>query len=377
MRILTLVAAATLLGFPSTTFAQATGTGTVVGRISDSSGAVLPGVTVSLRSSEALGQFSGTTDADGTYRVTNLPPATYEVKAELSGFQTAISKVSVRLASTLTVDFTLSLGSLTDTVVVTGEAPIVDRERTGLAVNINNEALTSLPVSTQRRYQDIWALVPGVYVRPDQSDINPSVNSRGTSENSTASRRHGRHRPVRRRRILGRLQLRRDPGCADQDAGRRSRGRRTHRRVHEHHDQERQQSAARLGGVLRHSRRVQQLERGGRRRQPAHGRAARLHARRADRRRQSLVLRRLSPHLRGPDAQQRAGPARAARQPDLRENHVADQRRASPLGLGAVRQDAGEERGHPQLADRRQLGDGGAVERDAAARRSRRRSAIS
>ena len=40
-------------------------------------------------------------------------------------------------------------------------------------------------MSTQRRYQDIWALVPGVFVRPDQADINPSVNSRGTSENST------------------------------------------------------------------------------------------------------------------------------------------------------------------------------------------------
>jgi hypothetical protein len=74
---------------------------------------------------------------------------------------------------------------VSETITVTGEAPIVDSERAGLAVNINNTALTSLPVSTQRRYQDIWALVPGVYVRPDQTDINPSVNSRGTSENST------------------------------------------------------------------------------------------------------------------------------------------------------------------------------------------------
>ena len=74
---------------------------------------------------------------------------------------------------------------MSETVNVTSETPTVDPERAGLAVNINNEALTSLPVSTQRRYQDIWALVPGVFVRPDQSDINPSVNSRGTSENST------------------------------------------------------------------------------------------------------------------------------------------------------------------------------------------------
>jgi hypothetical protein len=70
-------------------------------------------------------------------------------------------------------------------VNVTAETPIVDPERAGLSINISNEALTQVPISTQRRYQDVWALAPGVFVRPDQADINPSVNSRGTSENST------------------------------------------------------------------------------------------------------------------------------------------------------------------------------------------------
>ena len=116
---------------------------------------------------------------------------------------------------------------------MTGEAPIVDPERAGLAVNINNEALTSLPVSTQRRYQDIWALVPGVYVRPDQSDINPSVNSRGTSENSTTLDGMDVTDPFGGGVFSVELQLRRDPGCPDQDARRRGGGRRTHRRVHE------------------------------------------------------------------------------------------------------------------------------------------------
>jgi hypothetical protein len=89
------------------------------------------------------------------------------------------------VATTLSVDYTLSVGAMTETVNVSVETPIVDSERAGLSVNMNNVALTSLPISTQRRYQDVWALVPGVFVRPDQADINPSVNSRGTSENST------------------------------------------------------------------------------------------------------------------------------------------------------------------------------------------------
>src|SRR5438093_2443911 len=185
MRFPIWVLATVSLAWPALAFGQATGTGTVTGRIVDTSGAVLPGVTVTLKSPEALGQYTAVTDAQGLYRVANLPPATYEARAELQGFQTAVQRVTVRVATTLSVDYTLSVGAMTETVNVSAETPIVDSERAGLSVNMNNVALTSLPISTQRRYQDVWALVPGVFVRPDQADINPSVNSRGTSENST------------------------------------------------------------------------------------------------------------------------------------------------------------------------------------------------
>ncbi len=176
---------AVLMSLPVLARAQASGTGSVLGKVADTSGGILPGVTVTLKSPEALGTFIAVTDAQGLYRVNNLPPATYEARAEIQGFQTALQTVTVRLGTVAALDFALSVGAMNETVTVTSEGSTVDPERTGLAVNINNEALTSLPVSTQRRYQDIWALVPGVFVRPDQSDINPSVNSRGTSENST------------------------------------------------------------------------------------------------------------------------------------------------------------------------------------------------
>ena len=77
--------ALSLVLMPSFAFAQASGTGSVVGKVADSSGAVLPGVTVTLKSAEALGQYSGVTDTQGQYRVANLPPATYEARAELQG----------------------------------------------------------------------------------------------------------------------------------------------------------------------------------------------------------------------------------------------------------------------------------------------------
>jgi hypothetical protein len=169
--------------WPALALAQATATGTVSGKIVDSSGGVVPGASVTLKSPEALGEFSATTDAQGLYRVPNLPPATYEVRAELQGFETVVRRVQVRTGATQTVDFTMAIGSLQETVTVTGEAPIVDPERAGLSVNVNSAALTALPMSTNRRYSDVWGMMPGVNVRPDQPDSNPAVNSRYNSEN--------------------------------------------------------------------------------------------------------------------------------------------------------------------------------------------------
>jgi Carboxypeptidase regulatory-like domain/TonB dependent receptor len=165
---------AAIVAAPSAAFGQRTTTGTVIGKVVDSSGAVLPGVTVQLTSPEALGQFSGVTDGQGVYRVTNLPPATYDIRAELSGFGTVIRKAPVRLNAVTEVDFTLSVGTVAETVTVTAESPIVDPERAGLSVNINNQALTTVPVTTNRRFQDAWLVVPGVAVNPATQELTGS-----------------------------------------------------------------------------------------------------------------------------------------------------------------------------------------------------------
>jgi len=159
---------------PAVAFAQRTTTGTVTGKVIDSSGAVLPGVTVSLKSPEALGDFTGVTDGQGTYRVTNLPPATYDVRAELSGFQIVIRRATVRLNAVTEVDFSLAVGSVSETITVTAEAAIVDPERAGLSVNINNQALTTVPVTTNRRFQDAWLVVPGININPATQELTGS-----------------------------------------------------------------------------------------------------------------------------------------------------------------------------------------------------------
>jgi hypothetical protein len=166
---------------PGTAFGQRTTTGTIIGKVVDSSGAVLPGVTITLKSPETLGQFVGVTDGQGLYRVTNLPPATYDIRAELSGFQAVIRKAPVRLNAVTEVDFTLSVGAVSETVTVIAESPIIDPERAGLSVNINNQALTTLPVTTNRRFQDAWLVVPGLAVNPATQEISGLSSERRTS----------------------------------------------------------------------------------------------------------------------------------------------------------------------------------------------------
>jgi hypothetical protein len=163
-----------LLLAPASAFAQRATTGTITGKIVDSSGGALPGVTVSLRSPEALGQFTTVTDDGGVYRVANLAPTTYDVKAELAGFQTMIRPATVRLNGVLDVDFVLNVGSLSEAVTVSGESPIVDPERAGLSVNLTNKQLTLVPITTNRRFQDAWLVVPGVAINPATLELTGS-----------------------------------------------------------------------------------------------------------------------------------------------------------------------------------------------------------
>src|ERR1700731_4211495 len=86
-----------MLCLATSVFAQAATTGVITGRVLDSSGAVLPGVTISLKGSEGAAQFSGVTDGQGVYRLTNLPPAIYDVRIELTGFESITRQAVVRI----------------------------------------------------------------------------------------------------------------------------------------------------------------------------------------------------------------------------------------------------------------------------------------
>src|SRR5262245_21515447 len=155
-------------------FAQQTGS--IQGKVADTSGGVLPGVTVDARSDVLPGPRSTTTDATGRYQLPQLPPGDYTVTFTLSGMQTATKKVRVQLSETTTADATMGLGGVTESVTVTGDVSLVDKASASIVSGIPNEQISLVPVGQE--YRDLIKLIPGVQYTQD-AVRGPSSGSSG------------------------------------------------------------------------------------------------------------------------------------------------------------------------------------------------------
>jgi hypothetical protein len=150
-----------LLGATSMAAAQQ-GTTEVRGRVVDAQGGVLPGVTVVVRNQET-GMFRETlSNADGTYFVSGIVPGVYEITGEIQGFK-KYSRRDVRLevGKTATLDVQLEVGSLTETVNVTAESPIVDLTSKEVGGTVTARELVELP-SINRNFVGFVGLLPGI-----------------------------------------------------------------------------------------------------------------------------------------------------------------------------------------------------------------------
>ncbi len=115
--------------------------GDIKGTVTDPNGALLPNVAVAVVGTQTGLRRTAVTSDTGQYRVTNLPPATYDVRAELHGFDTAIRKgVTVTIGETVLADFQLKVSGIAGVVDVTSEAPVVETERAGQANTIEEKS---------------------------------------------------------------------------------------------------------------------------------------------------------------------------------------------------------------------------------------------
>jgi hypothetical protein len=142
----TLVGALTLLLTTTSASAQLS-TAQLSGRITDESGAVLPGVTVTATQTDTALTRSVTTDASGTYVLPNLPTGPYRLEAMLQGFRTyAQTGIVLQVAATPTINVVLAIGNVAENVSVEAAAPIVDVQSAGISDVIDNERIVELPL---------------------------------------------------------------------------------------------------------------------------------------------------------------------------------------------------------------------------------------
>ncbi|MEP6913869.1 MAG: carboxypeptidase-like regulatory domain-containing protein, partial [bacterium] len=144
-------------------YAQGVGSsGDIKGTVTDPKGAVVPNATVAAVGVETGLRRTAVTDDAGQYRITNLPPASYDISIDLHGFETAVRKsVAVTIGETVLADFQLSVSGVAGVVNVTSEAPVVDTERAGQANTIDQQYIRNLPIN-RRDYLTYTLLMPGV-----------------------------------------------------------------------------------------------------------------------------------------------------------------------------------------------------------------------
>lgn len=155
-------------------------TGALHGKVTDSSGTVLPGITVTVTGESLIGGArTAVTDDQGRFRFPALPVGNYTVKAEHEGFRTTESRTYVGIGSDITVDFALQLPTAEETFVITDVRPVVDPSKTESGATYDSDFLQNVP--SGRSYQGMTSFVPGV---TDAGSGNPNVHGETLYSNS-------------------------------------------------------------------------------------------------------------------------------------------------------------------------------------------------
>jgi hypothetical protein len=145
--------------FPAPVLAQVD-TGNISGAVTDETGAMLPGVTITATNLSTGTTRTTVTSGVGRYQITGLQPAGYSVKAELQGFNTVLRpQVTVNVGTTIDINISLRLASMAETVNVTSDAPLVESGKSELSNVINQQVLEAVP-SLNRQYLDFALLLP-------------------------------------------------------------------------------------------------------------------------------------------------------------------------------------------------------------------------
>ena len=167
---------------PVAAHAQAT-RGTILGTITDQTGAAMPGVTVVITETRTNVSHDTVTNETGNFTFPNIPDGIYNIKAELQGFKTVVRE-GIRLAvnTSIRVDLALAVGELAETVTVSGETPLLQTDRTDTGRMLESIQVTAMPLGVQPE-------LPGDDGDGARAPAGPTSRTPSSSTRRTASRR--------------------------------------------------------------------------------------------------------------------------------------------------------------------------------------------
>ena len=172
--------------------------GGVVGSIQDSSGAALPGATVTITSRETNLTRTTVTNETGNFSFTNVLAGMYEVKVSLQGFKEHVqTDVPVTVNTVSRVDASLDIGQLSETVTVQSESQLLQTDKADTHTEFQTAAITQLPLPQNRNYQSLINLVPGATpARQQNSEVDTpgralTTNVNGMDRNTNGTKTDG------------------------------------------------------------------------------------------------------------------------------------------------------------------------------------------
>jgi Carboxypeptidase regulatory-like domain len=141
-------------------------TGSMIGTVVDPSGSNVPGAEVTVKNAGTTATFTAVTDGTGFWRAPQLNPGVYDISVAAKGFSTIVRQgVEVRVADRLRIDFTLQVGAVSDTVTITGSAPLLQVEDAALGQVVDNRTMVELPLNG-RNWLQLASLTPATVSGP-------------------------------------------------------------------------------------------------------------------------------------------------------------------------------------------------------------------
>ncbi|MBI3951992.1 MAG: carboxypeptidase regulatory-like domain-containing protein [Acidobacteria bacterium] len=163
-------------------------TASITGLAKDQEGAVIPGVLITAKNTATGLTRSATTDEDGAYSISLLPPGSYDVSAEATGFATQVLRnVKLTIGQTAELNFSLQAGQIAETIEVVGEAPLIEPNRTQASTTIDQQRIENLPIN-RRNFLDFTLTTSAVTV--DRMPAQGAAATSGLSFNGQSARQN-------------------------------------------------------------------------------------------------------------------------------------------------------------------------------------------